>query len=235
VECLWAARAAAPAPTTPPTANAAEMACREQERACKESVRLNPENLPEAPKCPPAPPPCNEAEPAEPEPVPDALEYQLHFECERAKRECLVAANCDADLRAACTSAFHACEEPVRAERKRVHELCHAERETCDAAATDEAGHHACHVAEHRCKLPVEPPEAVCHIDALECLWAAQSAHDVAAAPDSEMPPGPSAGELACRETERACKDSMRLRPDDLPEPPHCPRVPPACAPEASP
>ena len=201
LNCIWAARSAAP-DATPPMKSEAEQACRETERAC------------------------TAADPT----VPDT---QSMFACERTKRECLIAANCDADMREACTGAFHACAEPIRAEKKRVHELCHAEREACDAAATDEAGRQACHIAEHRCKLPVDPPEAVCRIDAEECRWAAKGAPDMT---DPMNPrPDPSAAELACRETERACKESLRMRPEDLPKPPHCPPAPRACTPEASP
>src|SRR5215510_11411989 len=60
---------------------------------------------------------------------------QDQFDCEKAKRECLVKADCDADAREACEETFRACEDPLREERKKVHDACHAERETCNDAA----------------------------------------------------------------------------------------------------
>jgi len=236
-ECIWAARDMSPAPTMPPTKSAAEEACREQERECKESLRLHPEDLPKPPKCPPGPPPpactpdddAGVADDAPEAPVPESLD---DLTCERTKRECLIAADCDADKREACKSAFHACEEPVRAEKKLVHEMCRTARETCEAAATDEAGRHACHIAEHKCKLPVEPPDAVCRIEEEECVWAARGMGEMKAAPAPMSPPMKSAAEEACREKKRECVEAKRMRPEELPKPPHCPPRPPACKPE---
>lgn len=51
------------------------------------------------------------------------------FECERAKRECLVATAYGADEREACESTSRSSMEPVRAEKERVHDQCRAERE----------------------------------------------------------------------------------------------------------
>lgn len=217
LRCIWDARVAAPDLDPSPPAHAAEHACHEEEHACKESLRLDRADLPVVPKC--DPPPCTPLDPALIPP-----DFADHFRCERIKHECFVTAHCDASLRAACESAFHACEEPVRAERERVHALCHAERESCEAVATDEADHHACHVAEHRCTLPVEPPEAICRIEALECRWAA-------GIPDMPPPPrdppaaGPSAAEHACRDAEHDCVEARRVHI------PHCAPLPPECTP----
>ena len=147
------------------------------------------------------------------------------LECERTKRECLIAADCEPQARAACEEAFRACEEPARAEKKRVKEACKQERETCDEAAADEDAQHACHIAEYRCKLPVEPPEAVCRVDAKECRWAART--------DTMTPPTDDTAEQACREQERECKDLLRGDREELPKPPHCPPgPPPVCEPQ---
>jgi hypothetical protein len=149
------------------------------------------------------------------------------IECESTKRECLIAADCEPEAREVCEEAFRACEEPARAEKKRVREACKVERETCEeAAADDEAAKHACHIAEHRCKLPVEPPDAVCRVDAEECRWAARSEGG-----DGTTPTPDNAAEEACRETERECKDALRVDREELPKPPHCGPNPPACEP----
>src|SRR5262245_40098949 len=51
---------------------------------------------------------------------------QEEFDCEKAKRECQIAANCDAGMRDACETAFKACVDPLRDERKTVREQCRA-------------------------------------------------------------------------------------------------------------
>jgi hypothetical protein len=88
-------------------------------------------------------------------------------------------------------------------------------------------------MAEHKCTLPVEPPEAVCRIDAEECVWAARGTAEPAAAPEPMMPPKETDAERACRETERECREAKRVPPEDLPEPPKCPPGPPPCKPAA--
>jgi hypothetical protein len=170
----------------------------------------------------------------------DALS-QDQFECERTKRECLITADCDHDKREACKEAFHACEEPVRDEKKRVHEMCREAKKTCEEAATDAAARHACHKQEDQCKLSVEPPEFQCHIDAEECLWIARGMMDPTppTTPPTMPPTMPPAmppmhrmesdAERACREAEHECRDAMRLDRMDLPKAPHCEPEPPAC------
>lgn len=214
LRCSWDARADEPDAAPRRARHGIDHACHEEERACKESLRLDRADLPVAPKCEPA-----ACDPRDPAPLPPDITD--HVRCELDKRECLLDAGCDEPLRAACESAFRACEEPVRAERRRVHALCHAERESCEAVAVDDASHHACHIAEHRCKLPVDPPEAICHLEALECRWAAY-------VPGVTPPPGvphagPSPAEHACHEAERECVESRRVS--------WCRTLPPACAP----
>lgn len=238
------AAAGAPAPGPGPK-SAAEEACREKERACRDEKHLKPEDLPMPPKCAPAgradcvpAAPTAPTAPAVPATGPADMSTD-HVACERTKRECLIAADCAADKREACESAFRACEEPIRAEKKRVSDKCREDKETCEAAATDEAGKHACHIAEHRCKLPVEPADAVCRIDAEECVWAARVKNGTATTtPEPKMPPepkepkpAPSPEEQACRDTEHTCVESKRVKPDELPKPPHCPPAPPVCKP----
>jgi hypothetical protein len=159
---------------------------------------------------------------------------QNHYACEKTKRECQIAADCDPDKREACETAFRTCDEPSRLEHERVHDMCHAAKETCEQAAQDDAARHACHMQEHRCMLPVEPPEAVCRIDAEECIWNANGMM----MPEPMMPPAHpemSDAEKACHETEHTCVESKRMHPEELPKPPHCePTAPPAhCMPAA--
>jgi hypothetical protein len=226
-ECVWTARGGA-APTMPPSD--AEEACRTKERACREMLKMDPEDLPKPPKCEPPPPPaCVEeggvaAEPPAPLPVDDG--------CEKTKRECLIAADCDKDKNEACETAFRACEEPIRAERDAVREKCKADRETCEAAATDETGRHNCHIAEHECKLPIEPPDAVCRIDAEKCLWAAKEAAEPPVMTDPPTPHEPSAAEEACRETERTCREAKKEPKAELPKAPKCGPKPGKCGPK---
>jgi hypothetical protein len=69
----------------------------------------------------------------------------------------------------------------------------------------------------------VDPPEAICRIEAHECRWAA-GIPDVT--PPMDPPhPGPSAAEQACREAEHDCVESRRVHF------PHCSPVPPECTP----
>jgi len=255
-ECVWAARGT-DEPKMPPDKSEAEQACRAQERECRDAKRLHPEDLPKAPKCAPPPPP--DCAPVVPPPAPATPAAPApgpgdHSACERTKRECQVAADCDDAKRDACESAFRACEEPLRAERDRVHEMCRTSREACEEAATDEAARHACHMAEHKCNLPVEPPEAVCRLDAEECLWVARGMAEPPAPPKPMMPPSAAKpimpppvemtppkmmpphdtdAEHACHEAERECNDAMRVPPEDLPKPPMCPPGPPKCMPKA--
>lgn len=236
LECDWAARMSSDPPESDAD-KAAKKACHDEEHECKESLRMKPEDLPKPPHCPhdPPPPACDPSAPAEPV-EPEAPEAPLPIpgepDCELEKRECLIAADCEPDARKACESAFRACEEPARAEKKRVREECRASRETCEEAATDEAGRHACHIAEHECKLPVEPPEAVCRIEAEKCIWAARPESDPMTPAEPTMPPPePSAEEKACHEQERACREEKRVPRDDLPKPPRCAPSPPACMP----
>jgi hypothetical protein len=239
-ECIGKAHGMTmPQPTMPPQMSDAEKVCHETERACRDEKRLDPKDLPEAPHCgpgmmppPPPPPACTPVEPAAPTTpttAPAAM-TQDHFACEKTKRECLIAADCAADKRAACEAAFRSCDEPFRTEKERVHAQCRAARESCEAAASDEVGRHACHMQEHTCNLPVEPPEAVCHIDAEECIWTANGMHK----PEPMMPPQMSDAEQACHETEHTCVEAKRMQPEALPEPPHCePPAPPPCKPVA--
>ena len=226
-ECIWTARGGA-APSMPPSD--AEEACREKERACHDMLHTGPDDLPKPPKCEPLPPAACEPEadtPAEP-PAP----LPVDDDCERTKRECLIAADCDKDKNEACETAFRTCEEPVRAERDKVRDQCRSARETCEAAATDEEGRHSCHIAEHECKLPIEPPEAVCRIDAEKCLWAAKGAAEPPVMTDPPTPHEPSAAEEACRETERTCREAKKEPKEDLPKPPKCGPKPGKCGPK---
>ena len=243
LECVWAARSG--------TDDAAEKACRDKEKECRDATRVDRDDLPEPPKCgPPPPPKCTPADVDPAEPATPAPTTPSDMSCERTKRECLIAANCDADKRGACETAFRACDEPVREEKKRVHEMCREARETCEESAADEAARHACHMAEHKCRLPVEPPEAVCRIEAEECVWAARDTAEPTppaepmTPPDAMTPPDPkepkvkpekSAAQEACREKERECTESKRVRPEELPKPPHCGPRPAECTPEAPP
>lgn len=191
----------------------------------------------------------------------DALS-QADYECESAKRECLIAAQCEADQREACEDTFHACKEAAHEEKEALHETCHTAKQTCEAAATDDAALTTCHVEEHKCMLPAEPPEAICHVEMEECLVAAginivpppPPANDTMAPPappamDPMDPPPPppamprvmppheqSDAERACRDTEHECKDAMRPSPMDLPMVPKCEPPHPApgeCGPAA--
>ncbi|HET8935033.1 MAG TPA: hypothetical protein VFN67_16405 [Polyangiales bacterium] len=224
-ECVWTARGGA-APTMPPSD--AEEACRDKERACHEMFHMDPEDLPKPPKCEPPPPAACEPveEPAEP-PAP----LPVDDDCELTKRECLIAADCDKDLNEACETAFRACEEPARAERDRVRDECRTAREACEAAATNEEGRHSCHIAEHECKLPIEPPEAVCRIDAEKCLWAAKDGVEPPVMTDPPTPHEPSAAEEDCRETERTCREAMKAPKVELPKAPKCGPKPAHCGP----
>ena len=149
---------------------------------------------------------------------------QADYDCERSRRACLNVAGCDADTHYACDSALYSCRASARAERARVRDLCRAQRDDCELIATNDAELHACHIAEHECKLPVEPPEAICHVDALRCSW---DAHLLAG---NGGPPRASHGvEHACHEEEHACKHALRLDPAALPAAPHC--EPLSCAP----
>lgn len=186
---------------------------------------------------------------AEVEGAVDALS-QGDYECEKAKRECLVSADCDPDQREACETTFHDCKYAVKEDKDAQHQVCHAAKETCEAGAADDAAWTACHTEEHRCMLPVEPPEAVCHIQMEECLVAAgiffksvpepkdpmMDPMDPMGAMGPKMPkPEKSDAEIACRDEEKVCKDAMRLDKDELPKPPHCdpgPPPPATCAPE---
>jgi hypothetical protein len=225
LRCIWDARtewpdAGWPDAGSPPRDHADEHACREQERACKDLLRLDREDLPKAPKC--GRPHCAPREPA-----PKGWSAD-HFQCERERRECLIEADCDSNAYTACEVAFDACEEPARAERERVPALCRDERHSCEAASTDDAGRHACHIAHHRCTLAVDPPEAICRIEAHECRWAARL-DDVTAPPAG--PHHESAAHRACHEAEHDCVEATRLHPEDLPRLPLCAPVPPECTP----
>lgn len=212
LRCIWDARTSPPDTDPPPAGREAEHACHEAERACKESLRLDRADLPKAPKC--------EAPRCGPRGhVHGSVEL---IACERERRECLISAACDVVLSEACESSFHVCADPLRAEHDRVHALCHAEREACEAAAADEAARQACHLAEHRCMLPVDPPEAICRIEAHECRWAARVMQG--------EPPAPPA-DHACREAEHACVESLRVRPEELPQLPLCAPALPECTP----
>lgn len=218
LRCIWDARTSPPDTDPPPVDRDAEHACREEERACKESLRLDRADLPKAPKC--------EAPRCGPHGHGHGHAHVPHgssdlIACERARRECLIAAACDVGLSDACQNAFHVCADPLRDEHERVHALCHAEREDCDAAAADEAARHACHIAEHRCMLPVDPPEAICRIEAHECRWAERITLD--------EPPAVPPADRACREAEHACVDALRVHPEELPQPPLCAPAPVEC------
>jgi hypothetical protein len=257
-ECIAAARPAGAKPTMPPAPPSdAEKACHDKEHECTDAKRLDPKDLPKPPMCGPAKPPECKPEPPPPPPADPAVDPNApivgHETCEKTKRECLIAADCAADKRDACEGAFRTCEAPARAQRDALHEKCRTERETCEAAATDEAGRHACHTAEHKCTLPLEPADAVCHVDAEECLWAARPADakppadPPAMMPPPAMPPAMMPGmmppappppheesdaEKACHEKEHECVESMHKEPADMPEVPKCPPPPPpACKP----
>jgi hypothetical protein len=231
-ECIWTARGGA-APSE------AEEACRATERACHEMLHMDPEDLPKPPHCPPAPPPACEPEDHDagaglPSPPTEstAPPAPANAACELTKRECLIAADCEPVAREACETTFRTCEEPVRAERDRVREMCRTARESCEAAATDEAGRRSCHSAEHACKLPIEPADAVCRIDAEQCLWAAHDAAEPPVMTDPPTPPQPNAAEEACRETERTCREAKREPREELPKPPKCGPKPAKCGPK---
>lgn len=81
----------------------------------------------------------------------------------------------------------------------------------------------ACHIAEHRCMLPVDPPEAICRIEAHECRWAARVTLD--------EPPAMRPADHGCRAAEHACVESLRVHPDELPQPPLCAPTPLECTP----
>jgi hypothetical protein len=149
---------------------------------------------------------------------------QADYDCERSRRACLNVSDCDADTRYACDSELYACRASARAERARVRELCRAQRDDCELIATNDAERHACHIAEHECKLPVDPPEAICHVDALQCRWDANLV-----ATDGGPPHASHASEHACHEEEKACKRALRLDRTALPVAPSC--EPRYCAP----